>query len=62
MAQLYDRLELSGFDDLRPRLDGYLRTHAGFQTNRYPHLEPGLRDEITRRWGEVIERYGYGKG
>jgi hypothetical protein len=61
MAELYDRLELGGFEEVRPRLEEYLRSQAGYQTNRYPQLAPELRDEITRRWGEIIGRYGYEK-
>ena len=42
-----------------PRIREYLDAQAGYQTNRYPNLSPELRAEITRRWGPVIERYGY---
>jgi hypothetical protein len=61
MGLLYDRLGLGGFDAVLPRIRQYLHDHAGYQTNRYPSLTPELRAEITRRWGPVIERYGYGK-
>jgi hypothetical protein len=36
----------------------YLAGVADYQTNRY-ELTPELRAEITRRWGDVIRRYGY---
>ena len=61
MRQLYEGLGLGGFDEAGPRLRKYLEEHAGYQTNRYPSLAPELRAEITRRWGAVIERYGYGQ-
>jgi omega-hydroxy-beta-dihydromenaquinone-9 sulfotransferase len=60
MRRLYDGLELGDFDKVLPRLQGYLQEHAGYETNRYPKLSPELRAEIGRRWGEVIQRYGYG--
>lgn len=60
MEQMYATLNLGGFDDVKPRLEQYLRDNAGYQTNKYRELEPTLRAEITRRWGEVIRRYGYG--
>ena len=37
-----------------------MRENAEYKTSRYKALDAGLRDESTRRWGVVIERYGYG--
>jgi hypothetical protein len=36
-----------------------LDANSGYKTNRYPELSPELRAEIARRWGHVIQRYGY---
>lgn len=58
MAALYDRLELGGFERVRPRVERYLDEHKGYETNRYA-LTPAQRDRVTRRWGSVIRRYGY---
>jgi hypothetical protein len=58
MHRLYDGLELGGFEDYRPRLEEYLSTLKGYETNRYL-IAPELRAEITRRWGKVMDRYGY---
>jgi hypothetical protein len=55
---LYEHLHLGDFDRLLPRLQDYLARIAGYETNRYL-LAPELEAEITRRWGKVIERYGY---
>jgi hypothetical protein len=59
LQALYEHLGLGGFEELRPRLEGYVASLAGYETNRY-QLAPARREEITRRWGEVIRRYGYG--
>lgn len=59
MQGLYDKLELGGFAAYLPRLKTYLDASAGYRTNRYPDLDPALRAEIERRWGDVIRRYGY---
>ncbi len=58
MNRLYDRLELEGFDQARPRLADFLSRNANYETNRF-NLSPAKRDEITRRWGDVIRQYGY---
>jgi len=59
MRRLYEGLELGGFEEVRPRLEAFFAANAGYRTNRYKPLEPTLQAEITRRWGEVIRRYGY---
>jgi hypothetical protein len=58
LQALYERLDLGGFDKLLPRLQDYLARVAGYETNRY-ELSPELQAEITRRWGEIIQKYGY---
>ena len=58
MQQLYEHLGLGGFTEFRPRLEEYLATIKGYETNRYD-LTPQQRDAITQRWGTIIEKYGY---
>ncbi len=60
MRRLYDHFQLGGYDQVRPRLEKYLESIKGYETNKY-ELTPKQRDEISQRWGEVIDRYGYGK-
>jgi omega-hydroxy-beta-dihydromenaquinone-9 sulfotransferase len=59
MRRVYDGLRLGEFDEARPRLEAFWQQQAGYQTNRFPPLAPALQAEIARRWGAVIERYGY---
>jgi len=59
MGRLYESLGLTGYDKMLPRMQQYLQENAGYQTNRYKPLDPHLQAEIGRRWGAVIERYGY---
>jgi hypothetical protein len=59
MRQLYERLELGGFEKFLPRLKAYLDASAGYKPNRYPDLAPALRAEVALRWGHVIRQYGY---
>ncbi|CCC42921.1 sulfotransferase family protein [Mycobacterium canetti] len=59
LRRLYDHLELGGFERYLPRLRRYLADHAEYQTNSY-ELTAEQRAIVTQRWGEVIDRYGYG--
>jgi hypothetical protein len=58
MQTLYAHLGLGDFEIVRPRLEQYLASIAGYETNRYD-LSPEMRAEITGRWSDVIRRYGY---
>jgi len=59
VQKLYEHLALGEFEEVRARLQEYLAKTEGYRTNKY-ELAQELRAEITRRWGEVIRRYGYG--
>jgi hypothetical protein len=59
LRSLYEHLGLGDFEPVRPRIQQYLASIAGYETNRY-ELTPQMRAEISRRWGDVIRRYGYG--
>ena len=45
---------------VRDRLERYLATIAGYETNRY-EVTPEQRAVIARRWARIITRYGYGE-
>jgi hypothetical protein len=58
MGKVYRGLELDGFEAARPRLEAYARGTRGYETNRYL-LNEADREEVHRRWGDVVHRYGY---
>ena len=58
VAKIYERLELGDLDAVRSSLDEYIRSAKQYQTNQYP-LPTVVRDEIARRCGDYIQRYGY---
>jgi len=61
LRSIYDNLGLGEFTQVVPKMNQYLQRTANYKPNRYV-LRPELREMITRRWGEVIRRYGYGEG
>lgn len=58
LKKVYAGLELDGFDSAKPRVEAYLAQTGGYETNKYA-VTPEQREEVTRRWGDVIRRYGY---
>ncbi len=55
---IYERLRLGNFEQARPQLEAYAAKEKNYQTNRY-QLPDSTRDEITRRWRELIIQLGY---
>jgi len=58
MRLLYEKLELGEFDSLKPRLEEYLAKNRNYEPNKF-ELSAEKRDEISKRWGNVIRHYGY---
>ncbi len=61
MERLYEELALGGFDRAKPAISTYLEGQQGYETNKFQPLPPEVESDITRRWGEVIDRFGYAR-
>jgi omega-hydroxy-beta-dihydromenaquinone-9 sulfotransferase len=59
VRSIYEALGLSGFVDLRPRLEGYLGTIASYRKNRHDQLLEPLRRRIAHEWGRSFDEWGY---
>ncbi|HMF19815.1 MAG TPA: sulfotransferase [Gemmataceae bacterium] len=58
LEAIYRELDLGDFAPARPHVEEYLVGVKDYQTNRYV-LTVAEQRAITRRWGDVIRRYGY---
>jgi len=58
LKKLYDGVGLGELDRVLPRLRSYLGARADYRTNTL-RLDSDIRDEIDRRWGPFMRRYGY---
>ena len=58
MREVYNRLELGDFKVALPGIEGYVERTKGYKVNRH-ELAPEVRDQVTKRWGSYIDRYGY---
>ena len=59
VSSIYQSLGLAGFDELRPRLEDYLASIAGFRRNRHNNLPEPLRRRIAHEWGRSFDEWGY---
>ncbi len=58
MEEIYDTLELPGFEEAKPYLEAYLKTQENYQKNVFS-LEPALRDKVNAKLGFYFEYYGF---
>jgi len=61
IGSAYECLGLAGFADLRPRLETYLGSIAGYRKNRHDELPGPLRRRIAQEWGRSFDAWGYGR-
>jgi hypothetical protein len=59
VRSIYEALGLSGFEAVRPALDSYLTSIAGYRKNRHVALPDSLRSRIARQWDRSFEAWGY---
>jgi hypothetical protein len=58
MRALYAHLNLGEFDTALPKLQAYFSDKKDYRTGSY-QIDEELRDQIDRRWGKHMRRYGY---
>ncbi len=58
LADIYQGLNLPGFDRFWPEVSAYLRSIADYQKSRY-RLTEEVRAKVNQRWGFFFQRYGY---
>jgi hypothetical protein len=59
IGSIYECIGLSGFADVRPRLEGYLASIAGYRKNRHVDLPEESRRRIAYEWGRSFNEWGY---
>ncbi|HZZ71940.1 MAG TPA: sulfotransferase [Pirellulales bacterium] len=58
LQAIYEQLELGDFEQVRPAMEQYLSGTKDYKPNRHV-LAPKIREQIERRWGGYLQRYGY---
>jgi hypothetical protein len=59
IGSIYESLGLLGFSDVKPRLQAYLASIAGYRKNRHGDLLEELHRRIAEDWGRSFSEWGY---
>ncbi len=59
MRALYEKLALPDFEVVRPRVENYHHSLAGYRKNQFGELSPTLRPAIYRTWGRELDEWRY---
>jgi hypothetical protein len=62
MRRLYASLNLPAYEtNLRPEVEAYVASHADYQKNTLPNLDPASKKLVQDRWGPSFAMFGYDK-
>jgi len=59
MQTLYEALGLAGFDEVRPALERYVASLAGYRKNEFREPAASLRRRIATAWRRTFDEWGY---
>jgi hypothetical protein len=62
MGRIYKEVDLPDFAVVRPLLEEYVRSLAGYRKNVYPELRTEVRCEIAQAWRRCFDEWGYPSG
>jgi omega-hydroxy-beta-dihydromenaquinone-9 sulfotransferase len=57
--RLYTALGIQNFNTAQAQLESYVDTLRGYEKNRFPPLDPGLRAQVAAVAAPCFERWGY---
>jgi hypothetical protein len=58
MREIYERLELGGFEETLPKIEAHVAAQKSYKTNRF-EISPEIEAQVDRHWAGHVERYGY---
>jgi hypothetical protein len=59
VRSVYNALALAEFEPVRPVLEDYLTSIAGYRKNRHPPLDDAMRRQIAHAWSRSFDEWGY---
>lgn len=59
LANVYRQLELSGYDNAKPAMQGCLDEQQDYQTHNFSNLSERVVELLNQRWSVAFEQWGY---
>jgi hypothetical protein len=59
VSRIYQKLDIGGFESVRPALEQYVSSLASYRKNEYSDLVPSIRLRIARAWQRNFHEWGY---
>lgn len=59
IANIYEQLELNGFDAYKPHLSAYLQGIKNYKKNTYQELDKNLQNRIYEAWQQSFAEWNY---
>jgi hypothetical protein len=56
---IYEELSLGDFESIRPAMESYIASVAGYKKNRHPLLDDATRKRVGIAWSRNFEVWGY---
>jgi hypothetical protein len=59
IAQIYEAINLSGFNEIESSLRGYIEVLDKYETSKYEPLQEELQETIMNSWGFCFDAWNY---
>ncbi len=59
LANIYETLDLSPFDEISHEVSTYLESLQSYETNRFSELDPDLKKRLYKEWMVSFEKWNY---
>ena len=56
--QIYQQLNLPGWEEARPAIEKYINGKKGYKKNRYDY-DPRTVQLVNEHWGDILDEWGY---
>ena len=56
--QIYQQLNLPGWEEARPAIEKYINGKKGYKKNRYDY-DPRTVHLVNEHWGDILDEWGY---